>query len=221
MSNQTIGLSDELNSYIRSRTLREPAVLRKLREETARHPESQMQVAPEQGQFMAMLIKLIGVRRALEIGVFTGYSSTAVALALPPDGRIVACDVSEEYTSVARRYWEEAGIAHKIDLRIAPAVQTLDTLIDANEQGRFDFAFIDADKVSYDVYYERTLPLLRAGGLILFDNALRGGRVADPAPEDASTQAIVALNDKLCGDERIDIAMVPIADGLMMARKRG
>ncbi len=220
MSNQTIGLSDELNSYIREHTLREPSVLRRLRDETARHPESQMQIAPEQGQFMSMLIKLMGARRTLEIGVFTGYSSTAVALALPPDGRLVACDVSEEYASVARRYWKEAGIAHKIDLRIAPAVQTLEALIEEGEERTFDFAFIDADKVSYDAYYERTLILLRAGGLILFDNALRGGRVADPAPDDESTKAIAFLNTKLCEDERVDIAMVPIADGIMMARKR-
>lgn len=219
MSNQTIGLSDELNSYIRNHT-REHDVLRRLREETARHPESQMQIAPEQGQFMHMLVKLMGARRTLEVGVFTGYSSTVVALALPSDGRLVACDISEEYTQVARRYWREAGIAHKIDLRIAPAVHTLEALAHEGAARTFDFAFIDADKVGYDDYYEGTLPLLRDGGLILFDNMLRAGRVADPAPDDQSTQAIVALNEKLRNDERVDVAMVPIADGIMMVRKR-
>lgn len=220
MSNQTTGLSDELNRYIRAHT-REPDVLRRLRGATARHPESRMQIAPEQGRFMAMLVKLMGARRALEVGVFTGYSSTVVALALPSDGRLVACDISEEYTQVARRYWREAGVAHKIDLRIAPAVHTLEALAEEGASRTFDFAFIDADKVAYDDYYERTLPLLRDGGLILFDNMLRGGRVADPAPDDQSTQAIVALNEKLLNDERVDVAMVPIADGIMMARKLG
>ena len=220
MSKETIGLSQELSAYIRDRTLREPPVLRRLREETALHPESQMQIAPEQGQFMSLLVKLMGARQTLEIGVFTGYSSTAVALALPASGRIVACDVSEEYTDVAKRYWKEAGVAEKIDLRIAPAVETLDILLEEGRGGSFDFAFVDADKVSYDAYYERTMPLMRAGGLILFDNALRGGRVVNPAPDDEGTQAIVALNDKLRADERVDVAMVPIADGLMMARKR-
>ena len=219
MSNQTIGLSDELNDYIRNHT-REHSVLRRLREETASHPESQMQIAPEQGQFMTMLVQLMGARRTLEVGVFTGYSSTAVALALPPEGRIVACDVSEEYTQVARRYWREAGIAHKIDLRIAPAEQTLQALVKEGASRMFDFAFIDADKVGYDAYYELTLPLLRDGGVILFDNMLRGGRVTHPAPDDESTKAIAALNEKLRRDERVDIAMVPIADGIMMARKR-
>lgn len=221
MSNKTIGLSDELNNYIRNHAVREPAVLRRLREETAHHPESDMQIAPEQGQLMAMLVKLIGARRTIEIGVFTGYSSTVVALALPPDGRIVACDVSEEYTDVARRYWKEAGVAHKIDLRIAPAVETLDRLIEEGAARSFDFAFIDADKVGYEDYYERTLELLREGGLILLDNMLRAGRVVDPAPDDKSTLAIAALNEKLHQDERVDIAMIPIADGIMMARKRG
>lgn len=220
MSTKTIGLSDELNSYIRQHAVREPSVLRRLRDVTAGHPESQMQIAPEQGQLMAMLIKLMGARRALEVGVFTGYSSTAVAMAMPPDGRLVACDVSEEYTSVARRFWKEAGIAHKIDLRIAPAAETLAALLDEGGARTFDFAFIDADKVGYDLYYERTLPLLRDGGLILLDNALRGGRVANPDADDESTLAIAALNDKLREDRRVDIAMVPIADGLMMARKR-
>jgi predicted O-methyltransferase YrrM len=220
MSNQTLGLSDALYGYIQENVLRESDVLRRLREETARHPESEMQIAPEQGQFMAVLAKLIGARRALEIGVFTGYSSIAVACALPPDGRIVACDVSEEYTSVARRHWRDAGIAHKIDLRIGPAIETLDALLEEGAAVSFDMAFIDADKVSYDAYYERSLELVRVGGVILLDNMLRGGRVVEPASDDKGTRAIDALNRKLKTDERVDTAMVPIADGVMIARKR-
>ena len=221
MSNQTIGLSDDLYAYIQENILREPPVLVRLRDETARHPESEMQIAPEQGQFMSLLVKVIGVRKALEIGVFTGYSSIAVASALPDDGRIIACDVSEEYTSVAQKYWKEAGVAHKIDLRIGPATETLDALLAAEGAANsFDMAFIDADKVSYDAYYELCLKLVRKGGVILLDNMLRGGRVVDPALEDEGTRAIDALNRKLQADVRVDTAMVPIADGVMMVRKR-
>lgn len=220
MSNKSIGLSEALYGYIQQNTLRESDVLRRLREETARHPESQMQIAPEQGQFMSLLAKLLQVRRALEIGVFTGYSSTAVASALPPDGLIVACDVSEEYTSIARRYWMAAGVAHKIDLRIGPAVETLDHLLSEGAGGSFDMVFIDADKTGYDAYYERSLALVRVGGVILLDNMLRGGRVVDPAEDDVGTKAIDALNRKVRDDERVDIALLPIADGLMLAGKR-
>ncbi len=220
MSNRTIGLSDELYGYVQDVVLREPVVLRRLRERTARHPESQMQISPEQGQFMSLLVKLIEARKTLEIGVFTGYSSIAVAYALPPDGRVVACDVSEDYTSIARKYWKAAGVAHKIDLRIGPAVETLDGLLAEGAAGSFDMAFIDADKVSYDAYYERSLELVRVGGVILLDNMLRGGRVVKPAPDDASTMAIDALHRKLRDDERVDTALVPIADGVMMVRKR-
>ncbi len=220
MSNQTIGLSDVLYEYLQQHVLREPEVLRRLRDETSRHPEAQMQIAPEQGQFMALVAKLIDARRALEIGVFTGYSSIAVARAMQPDAHLVACDISEEYTSIARRYWEEADVSDRIELRIGPAIDTLDELLDEGAAGTFDMAFIDADKVSYDAYYERSLELVRTGGVILLDNMLRGGRVADPDSEDEGTLAIDALNRKLKADERVDTAMVPIADGVMMVRKR-
>ncbi|HET6567669.1 MAG TPA: class I SAM-dependent methyltransferase [Rhodothermales bacterium] len=200
--------------------MREPDVLRRLREETARHPESQMQIAPEQGQFMALLVRLLRARKTLEVGVFTGYSSTAVALALPPEGEIVACDVSEAYTSIARRYWQEAGVAKKIDLRIGPAVETLQHLLEEGEAETFDFAFIDADKEQYDAYYECALKLLRPGGLIVIDNVFRGGQVVDPAAASPGTRAIQALNRKLLRDERVDLSMLPVADGLTLALKR-
>lgn len=220
MSNRTIGLPDALYAYLLEHSLREPEVLRRLREETARHPEAQMQIAPEQGQFMALLVRLMGARRALEVGVFTGYSSTVVALALPPEGRLVACDVSEEYTAHARRAWKEAGVDDRVELRIGPAVETLDALLAAGEGGRFDFAFIDADKEAYDAYYERCLQLVRPGGLIAFDNTFRGGRVADPSETSASVEAIRRLNAKLHRDARIHLSIVPIADGLTLALKR-
>lgn len=220
MSNKTLGFSDRLYDYFVSVSLREPDILRKLRAETATHPMSMMQIAPEQGQFMALLVQLMGATKILEIGVFTGYSSLAVALALPPNGKIIACDVSEEYTSIARRYWEAAGVADKIDLRIAPAVKTLDTLIASGESGTFDFAFIDADKGNYENYYERSLQLLRKGGLTAIDNVLWGGSVAEPSDRDDSTVAIRAINQKLHEDERITLSMVPIADGLTLALKR-
>lgn len=220
MSNKTIPLTDALYGYLLDVSLRETDVQRRLRDETAQHPESTMQIAPEQGQFMALLVKLMRAEKTLEVGVFTGYSSLAVALALPPAGQIVACDVSEEYTTVAHRYWEEAGMAHKIDLRIGPAVETLDALLDLGHAGTFDFAFIDADKTNYDAYYERSLRLLRPGGLVAIDNVLRGGRVIDHGVQDAGTRAIRALNEKLSDDDRIDLSLVPIADGLTLALKR-
>jgi predicted O-methyltransferase YrrM len=221
MANQSITLTDDLYDYLLGVSLREPDLLRQLRTETAGHPMAMMQIAPEQGQFMAMLVRLTGALKVLEVGVFTGYSSLAVALALPPEGRVVACDVSEEYTSVARRYWVEAGIAHKIELHLGPAAETLTGLLAEGQAGTFDFAFIDADKTGYAAYYEHALILLRPGGLILLDNVLRGGRVLDPGPDDADTRAIIALNEKLHHDERIDLSMVPIGDGLTLARKRG
>lgn len=222
MSNKTLGLSDRLYNYLLSVSvsLREPDILQKLRQETANHPMSQMQIAPEQGQFMALLVQLMGAKKTLEIGVFTGYSSLAVALALPPDGKIIACDVSEEYTAIARHYWEEAGVAHKIDLRIAPALETLDNLIAAGQTNTFDFAFIDADKSNYDHYYERSLQLIRSGGLIAIDNVLWSGAVADPTATDNRTEKIRAFNQKLHQDERITLSLVPIADGLTLAIKR-
>lgn len=221
MSNRTLNVSDRLYDYLIDHSLREADVLRRLRQETARLPMARMQIAPEQGQFMALLIRLLGARKTLEVGVFTGYSSLAVALALPREGRHVACDVSEEWTSIGWRYWQEAGVADKIDLRIAPATETLDALIASGEAGTFDFAFIDADKTSYDAYYERALTLVRPGGLIAIDNVLWGGSVADPNDQDEDTQAIRALNDKVHRDERVELSMLPVGDGLTLVVKRG
>ena len=219
MSNRSIGLAPALYDYLLSASLREPAALARLRAETAGHPRVNMQIAPEQGQFMALLVKLMGAKRCIEVGVFTGYSSLAVALALPPTGRIVACDVSEEYTQIARRHWEAAGVAGRIDLRIAPALETLDGLLTAGDGG-YDFAFIDADKGAYGDYFERLLALLRPGGLIAVDNTLWDGDVADAANQEPDTVAIRAFNEKLRDDERVDLSLVPIGDGLTLARKR-
>jgi caffeoyl-CoA O-methyltransferase len=220
MSNRTISLTDSLHEYLLRVSLREPEVLRDLRAETARLAQRSMQIAPEQGQFMALLARLVGARRCLEVGVFTGYSSLAVALALPDGGSIVACDVSEEWTSIARRYWQRAGVADRIDLRLAPALQTLDSLLADGEAGQYDLAFIDADKAGYGDYYERVLQLLRPGGLVVIDNTLWSGRVADPGVTDADTVALRQLNQRLLGDERVDLSLVPIGDGLTLARKR-
>jgi len=220
MSRQTLTLDDRLYRYLLDVSLREPAVLKRLREETAAHPKAEMQIAPEQGQFMALLVRLMDARRILEVGVFTGYSSLAMALALPPDGRLVACDVSDEFTAVARRYWAEAGVGGRIELRLAPAIETLDGLIAAGEAGRFDLVFLDADKESYDAYYERSLTLLRAGGLVVIDNVLQEGQVAETSVRTSPVVAVRRLNEKLHGDERIDLSLLPIADGLTLARKR-
>ncbi len=220
MANQTLGLSTQLYDYLLSVSLREPEILTKLRQETAQLPMGKMQIAPEQGQFMALLVQLMAAKKTLEIGVFTGYSTLVVALALPKDGKIVACDVSEEYTAIARRYWQQAGVDHKIDLHIAPALETLDGLIAAGSSDSFDFAFIDADKSNYDGYYERALQLVRPGGLIAIDNVLWSGQVADPQVEDNRTGKIRALNQKLHDDQRINLSLVPIADGLTLAVKR-
>ena len=220
MGRRTLPLDDRLYDYLLAASLREPDVLRRLRVETAAHPQAEMQIAPEQGQFMALLVRLMQARRVIEIGVFTGYSSLAVALALPPDGRLVACDVSEEFTGIARRYWAEAGVADRIDLRLAPALATLGALLAGGEAGTFDLAFIDADKESYDAYYERSLALLRTGGLVLIDNVLWAGEVADPAITTPVVRAIRALNAKLREDPRIDLSLLPLADGLTIALKR-
>jgi predicted O-methyltransferase YrrM len=220
MSNRSIELTETLYDYLLAVSLREPQVLRALREETLRMSQRSMQISPEQGQFMALLTRLAGATRCLEIGVFTGYSSLVTALALPDDGRIVACDVSEEWTAVARRYWREAGVEHKIDLRLAPARQTLDELLAAGEAGRYDLAFIDADKTGYGDCYERCLRLLRPGGLVVVDNTLWSGRVADPAVDDADTRALRDFNEHLHRDDRVDLSLVPIGDGLTLARKR-
>jgi predicted O-methyltransferase YrrM len=179
-----------------------------------------MQISPEQGQFMRLLVEMIGARRAIEVGTFTGYSSISVALGLPEDGRLVACDVSEEWTDIARRYWAEAGVADKITLHLAPALETLDSLVAAGEAGAYDFAFIDADKGGYMDYYERCLVLVPEGGVIAVDNVLWEGRVADPEDTDESTEAIRAFNTKLLADERVSLSMLPLADGLTLARKR-
>ena len=220
MSKQTIGLDDRLYNYLLSVSLRKPEILRQLRQETNNHPQATMQISPEQGQFMALLVQLLGAKKTLEVGVFTGYSSLSVALALPPDGKIIACDVSEEHTAIARRYWQKAGVADKIDLRLAPALETLDRLLADGQAETFDFAFIDADKVNYEGYYERSLQLVRPGGLIAIDNVLWGGKVADSQFQNSSTLAIRALNQKLHHDERVTLSLVPIADGLTLALKR-
>jgi predicted O-methyltransferase YrrM len=220
MSNKTIGLSDRLYNYLLSNSLREPKILAQLRHETAQHPMSQMQIAPDQGQFMALLVQLIGAKKTLDIGVFTGYSALCVALALPEEGKVIACDVSEEYTAIARRYWEQAGVSHKIELRIAPALETLDQLLAAGQAETFDFAFIDADKTNYGTYYERSLQLIRSGGLIAVDNVLWSGQVADPHVTDHRTDAIRAFNQNLHQDERVTLSMLAIADGLTLALKR-
>ena len=219
MSSRTLNLNDTVYQYLLNHTLREHPAQVALREATRTHPHAMMQISPEQGQFMALLIRLLGARRTIEIGVFTGYSALSVALALPDDGKVLACDISDEYTRIGVPHWKAAGIAHKIELQLAPALNTLDARINAGLQGQYDFAFIDADKSGYDAYYERCLTLLRVGGLIAIDNTLWSGKVATPA-EDADTAALQALNSKLHRDERVDISMLPIGDGLTLARKR-
>ena len=217
---RNIQLTDNLYQYILDHSVREPAVLRELHEETAPMKHAGMQIGADQGQFMGLLAKLVGAKRCIEIGVFTGYSSISVALALPPDGRIIACDVSEEWTSVARKYWEKAGVASKIELRLGPAVETLDALLAKGEAGKFDFVFIDADKGNYLNYYERCLKLVRPGGLMLFDNTLWSGEVANPENQKEDTVALRALNDALHRDDRIDVSLLPVGDGVTLARKR-
>lgn len=220
MSNRTLGLSDRLYDYLLAVSLREAPILTALRHETATHPMSQMQIAPEQGQLMALLVQLMGAKKTLEVGVFTGYSALVVALALPPEGKVVACDVSDDYTAIARRYWEQAGVADKIELHLAPAIDTLAALIAGGQSNTFDFAFIDADKSNYDQYYEKSLQLIRPGGLIAIDNVLWSGDVADPFITDTRTTKIRALNEKLHHDDRITLSLVPIADGLTLAHKK-
>ncbi len=221
MSRRTLTLDDRLHDYV-VRHNREHPELAKLREATATHPRAAMQISPEQGALLQMLVKLTDAQRTIEIGVFTGYSALAVALALPVDGRILACDISDEFTRVGRPYWERAGVAGKIELVLDPALDTLDSRLARGGAGRYDFAFIDADKSSYDGYYERCLQLLRVGGLIAIDNVLWSGRVADnvDAASDADTAALRALNTKLQADARVDLALLPISDGLTLARKR-
>jgi predicted O-methyltransferase YrrM len=215
-----LSIPQPILDYLQSSSIREPELLRRLREETARHPRANMQIPPEHGQFMAWLVELLGAKNTIEIGVFTGYSSLWVALALPSEGRIVACDVSEEFTSVARRYWKEAGMERKIDLRLQPAMKTLRELLAEGRQGQFDFAFIDADKPNYEHYYEHCLELLRTGGVVMADNVLWSGRVADRSNQEPDTIALRAFNKKLLADERVSLSMLPLGDGVTLARKR-
>jgi predicted O-methyltransferase YrrM len=220
MSNATLGLPDDLHDYLLAVGVREPELLRELRDETAALPEHDMQIAPEQGALMALLVELTGARRCIEVGTFTGYSSTRVAMALPPDGSLVCCDISREWTDVARRYWDRAGVTDKIELRLGPALDTLDALITEGRAGTFDFAFLDADKIHYPEYSDRLLALLRSGGLLAIDNVFWSGRVAQAEVDDENVRAIRSLNQALAMDERVTLAMVPIADGLTLARKR-
>ena len=219
MNNRNVKLDDRLYAYLQEHSLREHPVLRELREATADMKHAGMQVAPEQGQLMGLLARAVKAKRAIEVGVFTGYSSLSVALALPPDGKLVACDVNEEWTAMARRYWEKAGVAKKIELRLQPAQKTLDELIAAGESGTYDFAFIDADKSRYMAYYERCLTLLRAGGMIVIDNTLWSGQVADPAVSDDDTNAIRKMNDAVHRDSRVTASLLPIGDGVTLALK--
>jgi len=219
VSRRTIELTDALHAYLVEQTVTETDVMRRLREETDALPLAEMQISPEQGQFMRLLGELLGARRALEIGTFTGYSAIWIALGLPPGGRLICCDSSEEWTAIARRYWEQAGVADKIEPRLGPALETIDALLEKAAAATFDFVFIDADKENTAIYYERSLQLLRPGGLVAIDNAFHGGRVADPSVDDDEVPHR-ALNHRICHDPRVTASLVPIGDGLLLARKR-
>ena len=220
MTARTLPLDDRLQRYVVAHGARESALQRELRRITRRMPRASMQIGAVQGALLQVLVRVMGARRCLEIGTFTGYSALAVALALPKDGRIVCCDLSEEWTAIARRTWNRAGVEGKIDLRIAPALETLDALLTRGKAGKFDFAFIDADKANYANYYERCLKLVRRGGLIAADNTLWGGSVVDPRNRTVDTRAIRAFNRKLLRDRRVDIALVPVGDGMTLAIRR-
>ena len=220
MSSSTLQLNEKVYDYLLGHSLRESAVCQQLREETKTMKMGMMQVSPEQGQFMSLLVELIGVRKAVEVGTFTGYSALRVAQALPEDGTLVCCDVSEEWTAVGKKYWEQAGVSDRINLKIGPAVDTLQAMRDAGEENTFDFGFIDADKLNYQSYYEHVLALLRTGGLLLIDNVLWGGSVANPDKTDEDTEAIRTLNTFLHGDDRVSLSMLPVGDGLTLALKR-
>ncbi|MEE8352151.1 MAG: class I SAM-dependent methyltransferase [Rhodospirillales bacterium] len=220
MSSRPTTLTDPLYDYLLSVSLRETDVLSRLRQETAAMPQHNMQISPDQGQFMGLLVELLGAEKCLEVGTFTGYSALAVAMRLPENGRLLACDISEEFTDHAKPYWREAGVDGKIDLRIGPALDTLDALIEAGEKATFDFAFIDADKVNYLNYFQRALDLIRTGGLIAIDNVLWSGAVIDQARTDEDSEAIRTFNKALATDSRVSISMLPIGDGLTLARKR-
>lgn len=219
MSDKTLNLTPALYQYLLQHSLHETDVLEALRNETAKLPMSRMQISPEQGQFMALLVSMLNAKKTIDIGTFTGYSALVVALALPADGTVIACDMNEETTAIAKRFWQQAGVANKISLRLAPASETLQALLDQGEAGTFDFIFIDADKENYANYYELSLQLLRTGGLIAVDNVLWGGSVVDEHISDPSTQAIRALNKFIHADERVSMCMLPIGDGLTLARK--
>mgnify|MGYP003493219476 FL=1 len=220
MSNRTLSLDDALYSYLLDVSLRETPLQLRLRVETAALAVAQWQIGPEQGQFMAMLVQLTGARRLLEVGTFTGYSALSMAQAMPEEGQLLCCDIDEQYTSIARRYWEEAGVAARIQLRLAPALETLGALVREGRADSFDLIFIDADKTNYPAYLEHALVLARPGGVILFDNTLWSGRVLEARPESADTRAIQSLNRRLKLDQRVDISLLPLGDGLTLCRKR-
>ena len=220
MTNRSLNLDDALYQYLLDVSLRESPLLKRLREETARLPTARWQIAPEQGQFMALLVQISGARKILEIGTFTGYSALCMAQAMPADGRLICCDLPGDYNAIAERYWHEAGVAERIDLRLAPALETLSALERGGQSESFDLIFIDADKANYRVYLEHALVLVRQGGLILFDNVLWSGRVLEQSPESADTRAIQALNRGLLRDSRIDLSLLPLGDGLTLCRKR-
>jgi len=220
MGTETLLLSDAVHAYLQKYSLRESEELRRCREETSRLKEARMQLSPEQGQLLGFLVELTGAKKAIEIGTFTGYSALCVANSLPENGRLVACDISERWTTIARRYWEEAKVDKKIDLKIGPAVETLDELLARGESGAYDFALIDADKGNYEVYYEKLMLLIRSGGLIAIDNVLWSGKVADLDDHDSSTVAIRSLNEKVIQDQRVTLTMLPVGDGMTLIRKR-
>ncbi|WP_278956644.1 class I SAM-dependent methyltransferase [Aquipseudomonas alcaligenes] len=220
MTNRSLNLDDALYQYLLDVSLRESPLLKRLREETAQLPTARWQIAPEQGQFMALLVQISGARKILEIGTFTGYSALCMAQAMPADGRLICCDLPGEYNAIAERYWYEAGVAERIELRLAPALETLNALERGGQAESFDLIFIDADKANYPVYLEHALVLVRQGGLILFDNVLWSGRVLEPNPESQDTRAIQALNRGLRRDTRIDLSLLPLGDGLTLCRKR-
>lgn len=220
MFKNTLGLPDPLHDYILANSLKELPILAELRQETEHHKQARMQISPDQGQLIALLIRLMSARRVLEIGVFTGYSSLTIALALPSDGVLVACDISEEYTAIAKRYWRQAGVQGKIDLRIAPALETLDSLLESGQAETFDFAFVDADKANYSNYYDRALKLLRPGGLMAIDNVLWSGRVADVQSTDKIVQTMRIFNQKVAQDDRVQVSLLPLGDGITLALKK-